>query len=83
MGGQIVDATVVAAPRQRNTDDEKAEIKAGKIPDEWKDKPANLRQKDRDARWTVKFSKAKVDDEGKEHERDIAVPIFGYKAPEH
>lgn len=79
MGGQIVDATVVAAPRQRNTDDEKADIKAGKIPDEWKDRPAKLRQKDRDARWTVKFSKAKVDEEGKEHKRDIAVPVFGYK----
>lgn len=79
MGGQIVDATVVAAPKQCNTDDEKADIKAGKIPDAWQDKPAKLRQKDRDARWTVKFSKAKVDDEGKEHKRDIAVPIFGYK----
>jgi len=79
MGGQIVDATVVAAPKQRNTDDEKADIKAGKIPDAWKDKPAKLRQKDRDARWTVKFSKAKADEEGKEHKRDIAVPVFGYK----
>ena len=79
MGGQIVDATVVAAPKQRNTDDEKADIKAGTIPDAWKGKPAKLRQKDRDARWTVKFSKAKVDEEGKEHKRDIAVPIFGYK----
>ncbi len=27
----------------------------------------------------VKFSKAKVDDEGKEHKRDIAIPVFGYK----
>ena len=79
MGGQIVDATVVAAPKQRNTGYGKADIKAGKIPDAWKDKPAKLRQKDRDARWTVKFSKAKVDDEGKQHKRDIAVPVFGYK----
>lgn len=79
MGGQIVDATVVAAPKQRNSNDEKADIKAGKIPSDWKDKPAKLRQKDRDARWTVKFSKAKVDEEGKEHKRDIAVPVFGYK----
>jgi transposase, IS5 family len=79
MGGQIVDATVVAAPRQRNTDAEKADLKAGKIPDDWKTQPAKLRQKDRDARWTVKFSKAKVDDEGKEHKRDIAIPVFGYK----
>jgi IS5 family transposase len=79
MGGQIVDATIVAAPKQRNTDAEKAAIKAGKIPDEWKHKPAKLRQKDRDARWTVKFSKARVDEDGKIRQRDIAVPAFGYK----
>lgn len=40
---------------------------------------AKLRQKDRDARWTVKFSKAKADEEGKTKQRDIAVPAFGYK----
>jgi len=79
MGGQIVDATIIAAPRQRNTDSEKADIKAGKIPDDWKDKPAKLRQKDRDARWTVKFSKAKPVEDGKPVQRDIAVPAFGYK----
>lgn len=38
MDGQIVDATVVAAPKQRNTDDDKADIKAGRQqPDAWKD----------------------------------------------
>jgi IS5 family transposase len=79
MGGQIVDATIVAAPKQRNTDAEKADIKEGRVPQAWKDKPAKLRQKDRDARWTVKFSKAKVDEEGKTRQRDIAVPAFGYK----
>jgi hypothetical protein len=36
-------------------------------------------QKDRDARWTVKFSKAKLDPDGKAKQRDIAVPVFGYK----
>jgi len=79
MAGQIVDATLVAAPRQRNSDGEKAEIKAGRIPKGWKDKPAKLRQKDRDARWTVKFSKAKTDEDDGAHQRDIAVPHFGYK----
>jgi transposase, IS5 family len=79
MAGQIVDATLVAAPRQRNSDGEKAEIKAGRIPRAWREKPAKLRQKDRDARWTVKFSKAKVDENGEVHQRDIAVPHFGYK----
>ena len=56
MGGQIIDATIVSAPKQRNTDSEKAEVRAGRIPEAWKDKPAKLAQKDRDARWTVKFS---------------------------
>ena len=79
MGGQIVDATIVAAPKQRNAEDEKAAIKAGEVPEAWKDKPAKLRQKDRDARWTVKFSKAKPAAEGKPQHTDIAVPAFGNK----
>jgi transposase, IS5 family len=53
MGGQIVDASLVAAPKQRNTDDEKDAIKQGRIPKKWKAKPAKLRQQDRDARRTV------------------------------
>ena len=60
MDGQIVDATIVTAPKQRNTDGEKANIKAGKIPQVWKDNPAKVAQKDRDARWTVKLSKTKT-----------------------
>ena len=48
MSGQIVDASLVAAPKQRNTDAEKAEIKAGRIPPEWSNTPARLRQKDRE-----------------------------------
>ena len=64
MGGQIVDASIVAAPKQRNTEAEKAAIKAGQIPEGWATKPAKLRQKDRDARWTVKFGKAKPREDG-------------------
>ena len=79
MGGQIVDATIVAAPRQCNSDAEKADIKAGKVPKGWKDRPAKLAQKDRDARWTVKFSKAKQKADGSKHAIDIAIPAFGYK----
>jgi hypothetical protein len=41
---------LVAAPKQRNTEDEKTEIKAVRIPEAWQKKPAELRQKDRDAR---------------------------------
>src|SRR5215208_1361661 len=41
MGGQIIDASIVAAPKQRTTDAEKREIKGGRIPSEWKAKPAD------------------------------------------
>ena len=78
MGGQIVDATIVAAPKQRNTEAERAAIKAGEIPEGWAEKPAKLRQKDRDGRWTVKFSKAKPREDGAP-QVDLAVPAFGYK----
>lgn len=82
MGGQIIDATVVPAPKQRNTEEEKAAIKEGRIPEAWKAKPARLRQKDRDARWSVKYSKAKVKD-GADPKAfkpvDLAIPMFGYK----
>jgi len=79
MGGQIVDAAIVAAPKQRNTLEEKAVLKAGRIPMGWKDKPAKLRQKDRDARWTVKYTKAKPLADGSMPAVDLAVPAFGYK----
>jgi len=88
-----VDATLVAAPRQRNTDAEKAAIKAGKsAADIWPDEPAKARQKDVDAPshglpgkplpgsgWTMKFSKAKPAADGKP-QIDIAIPTFGYKS---
>ncbi len=80
MAGQIVDATLVAAPRQRNTDAEKAAIKAGRTADEiWPEKPTKARQKDVDARWTVKFAKGRPAADGKP-QIDIAIPSFGYKS---
>jgi transposase, IS5 family len=78
MSGQIVDASIVAAPKQRNTDDEKRDIKEGRIPPAWAQKPAKLCQKDRDARWTVKYTKAKPSVDGAPRV-DLAVPAFGYK----
>ena len=35
MGGQIVDATIISAPKQRKADGENADIKDGKIPQAW------------------------------------------------
>jgi transposase, IS5 family len=78
MSGQIIDASIVAAPKQRNTDAEKQDIKQGRIPPEWAKKPAKLRQKDRDARWTVKYTKAKPSALGAPRV-DLAIPAFGYK----
>lgn len=57
MGGQIVDATIVAAPRQRNSRGDNATIKEGKVPKEWEAHPAKRRQKDTDARWTKKHGR--------------------------
>jgi IS5 family transposase len=52
--GHIVDATIVEVPRQRNSRDDNKEIKEGKIPKSFMEKPNQLRQKDIDARWTMK-----------------------------
>jgi transposase, IS5 family len=80
MGGQIVDATLVAAPKQRNTQAEKDAIKAGKKAGEiWPGEPARAAQKDTDARWTLKFAKARPTVDGKPG-IDIAIPSFGYKS---
>lgn len=82
MGGQIIDATVVPAPKQRNTEEEKAAIKEGRVPESWKSKPAKFRQKDRDARWSVKYIRAKVKEEAEPKASkpvDLAIPMFGYK----
>lgn len=50
--GKMADASFVEVPRQRNTREENMQLKKGEIPEEWKDKPNKLRQKDIDASWT-------------------------------
>ena len=52
------------------------ELRAADI---WPDKPAKARQKDTDARWTMKYSKAKPAADGRP-QIDIAIPSFGYKS---
>ena len=80
MSGQIIDASIVAAPRRRNTDAEKADLKEGRIPEAWAAKPKKLAQKDRDARWTLKRAKARAAKaDGTKARVAIAVPMFGYK----
>jgi len=58
MGGQMIDASIVPVPKQRNGRDENAAIKAGETPAGWDAKPAKRRQKDTDARWTKKHGKS-------------------------
>lgn len=57
-GGQIIDATIVSAPKQRNSRDENDQVKAGQTPEDWEKKPAKNRQKDKDARWTKKHGRS-------------------------
>ena len=58
MGGQIIDASIVPVPKQRNSREENATIKAGETPEAWEDQPAKRSQKDSDARWTKKHGKS-------------------------
>ncbi len=54
MGGQIIDASIVPVPKQRNSRDDNARIKKGEAPEGWENQPAKRSQKDTDARWTKK-----------------------------
>ena len=53
--GQIVDASIVNAPKQRNSRDENRRIKEGNPPEDWS--APKKRQKDVDARWAKKNGK--------------------------
>jgi transposase, IS5 family len=53
-GGQVIDASLVPVPTQRHTRGENAAIQGGDCPAEWEAQPAKRRQKDTQARWTVK-----------------------------
>ncbi len=81
MSGQIVDASLVPAPKQRNTEGEKAAIKAGRSAREiWPDEPNKAAQKDVTARWTLKIGgKVRYRPDGTPLPM-IAVPVFGYKS---
>ena len=81
MAGQIVDASLVPAPKQRNTEAEKTLIKEGKSAAEiWPDEPNKAAQKDTNARWTLKVGgKVRYRPDGTPLPM-IAVPVFGYKS---
>ena len=81
-GGRIVDATLVSAPRQRMSGQEKERAKAGESASQiWPAEPAKAVRKDTNARWTVKYSKSRKTKDGGDDAGlvDISVPHFGYK----
>jgi transposase, IS5 family len=52
--GQIIDATFIPIPIQRNNREDNKTIKAGKVPANWSQTPNKEAHKDTDARWTKK-----------------------------
>lgn len=56
--GSLLDASIVEVPIQRNKNDENKRLKEDKVPEEWKEEPNKLRQKDVDAKWTKKHGKS-------------------------
>jgi len=52
--GQLIDASLIPVPKQRNAREENATLKIGDCPADWAAQPAKRRQKDTEARWTVK-----------------------------
>ena len=94
MAGQIVDASLVPAPKRRNTEDEKQAIKEGRTAREiWPDEPDKAAQKDTNAPlswfsgkplpgsgWTLKAGgKVRYRPDGTPLPM-IAMPVFGYKS---
>lgn len=55
--GKMVDASIIEVPIQRNSRDENNQLKQGNVPDDWKNNPAKLNQKDIDAKWTTQKGK--------------------------
>lgn len=53
-GCQIIDATLVPVPKQRNTREVNQTIKNGGIPERWLEQPNRLQKRDTDARWVKK-----------------------------
>jgi IS5 family transposase len=54
--GQIVDASIVPVPIQRNSREENQRIKQGEVPEDWSE--PKREQKDVQARWTKKHGKS-------------------------
>ena len=67
LGGQVIDASIVEAPKQRLSDDEKVRIKSGETARQiWPDRPAKAAHKDTAARWTVQTGSQKAERPGQD-----------------
>jgi transposase, IS5 family len=82
LGGQLIDASIIEAPRQRLTVEEKRQIRCGEQPD-WPE--AKARHKDTEARWTVKRGRVKKKPRPMLESRvqlteGLLIPAFGYKS---
>jgi transposase, IS5 family len=79
MAGQIVDATVIAARRPRLTQDEKATVRGGSVPETWS--KAKRAQMDTDGRWTLKRGRRRraEDRSSRRSQTELVIPVFGYK----
>ncbi len=56
--GKMVDASIVEVPIQRNSREENQQLNEGTTPEDWKDNPDKLRQKDVDAKWVTHNGKS-------------------------
>jgi transposase, IS5 family len=82
LGGQLIDASIIEAPRQRLTVEEKRQIRSGEQPD-WP--AAKARHKDTEARWTVKRGRVKTKpgpilERRGQFAEGLLIPVFGYKS---
>jgi IS5 family transposase len=79
MAGQIVDATVVEARRPRLTQEEKATVRAGPVPEGWS--KAKRAQMDTEGRWTLKRGRRRPAEDRSLHRTptELVIPVFGYK----
>ena len=81
MSGQIVDASIIAAPRQRNTEAEKTAIKEGRIPEDWAAQPeqAGPKGSGREVDAEARQGETRSEDGITKPRVEIAIPVFGYK----
>ncbi|MCG4261705.1 transposase [Acetobacter senegalensis] len=80
MSAQTLDATLVAALKQHNTNGEKKDLRERHISEGWKDKSADPPHKDHHVRWTPTLTKARQQDKRTTPSTGLAILFFSYKS---